>query len=207
MKKFVVLLVVVAMTCFSAVAFAADVTVGGSYEVRSRSFDNLNLLKDTAGNTAVASGAQRDTQNRIRIDVNAKAGDVKGKLQLESDFQTELTQVATGARASIHYSTNNSGLGFREAWVNFNLPGLPINVTAGHQLVSLGNGWFVRSMHFGSDAWVLANVTGNNTVAFANAKVAEINVANADDIDLYTVLDVVKLSDALTLGGDLVHGP
>ena len=64
-------------------------------------------------------------------------------------------------------------MGVREAWVNFNLPGVPVNVNAGHQLLSLGNGWFFRSMKYGSDAWVLANVTGNNTAAVVNVKFAE----------------------------------
>ncbi len=208
MKKFVVLLAVVAMTCFSAMAFAADVTIGGSYEVRSRDFMNLNQYDSSAD--ASTAGNVRDTQNRIRIDVNAKAGDVKGKLELESDFGTGSRDWGTGndfiaTQGGSGYSTPGSSLGFREAWVNFNLPGLPINVTAGHQLLALGNAWFYRSMHFGSDAWVVANVTGNNTVAFVNWKVAENEIALADDIDAYVLLDVYKISDAITVGADFTY--
>ncbi len=57
--------------------------------------------------------------------------------------------------------------------MSVNLPGLPVNVTAGHQLLQLGNGWFFRSKHFGSDAWVVANQTGNNTLAFVDVKISE----------------------------------
>jgi hypothetical protein len=189
-------------------AFAADVTVGGSLEVRSRDFSNTNVTTDTIGSTPALDGTHRDTQNRLRIDVNAKAGDVKGKLQLESDFANTATNrdwgMGNAAGTVDNYSTN-PGLGFREAWVNFNLPFAPINVTAGHQLLTLGNGWFFRSMHYGSDAWVVANVTGNNTAAFVNVKVSEGSVAASDDIDAYVLLDVFKLSDAITVGGDFTR--
>lgn len=208
MKKFVVLLVVVAMTCFSAMAFAADVTVGGSLEIRSRNFSNINTEPD--GTLNEFSGVQRDTQQRIRLDVNAKAGDVKGKIQLESDFQdgtdwgtaNDTTKVL-GATASGYVT--NPGLGFREAWLSFNLPGIPVNVTAGRQLLTLGNGWFYRSMHYGSDAWVIANQTGPNTAAFVNVKVAENDLFSADDVDAYVLLDVFKLNDNMTIGVDFTN--
>ena len=54
-----------------------------------------------------------------------------------------------------------------------------------------------------SDAWVVANQTGNNTVAFVNVKVVEGTLQHADDIDAYVLLDVFKLSDTLTVGVDL----
>jgi hypothetical protein len=201
MKKFVVLLAVVAMTCFSAMAFAADVTVGGSYEIRSRDFSNTNVKPENSD--AATAGDQRDTQNRIRIDVNAKAGDVKGKLQLEQDF---LNSPSTDWGHLESYASGGSNMGFREAWVNFNIPGLPINVTGGHQLLALGNAWFFKSMHYGSDAWVVANQTGPNTFAFVDIKVSEgASVAREDDIDAYAVLDVIKLSDTMTLGVDFTN--
>jgi hypothetical protein len=191
------------MTCFSTMAFAAaEVTVGGSYELRSRDFDNTNVTTDSIGSTSVTAGDHRDTQDRIRIDVNAKAGDVKGKLQLNSDF-SHSWGTNTQNNTFETYTGPGTSLGFREAWVNFNLPGIPVNVTAGHQLLTLGNGWFFRSMHFGSDAWVIANQTGPNTLAFVNVKVAEGVAANEDDVDAYVLLDVFKLSDTVTVGADL----
>src|SRR5512140_1705166 len=81
MKKFLVFLTVAALVCLGSMAFAADVTVGGSFEVRSRDFTKMNFF-DSSANAA-------DTQNRMRLDVNAKAGDdVKGKIELEQDFGT-----------------------------------------------------------------------------------------------------------------------
>ena len=212
MKKFLAVLAVVALVCLSSMAFAADVTVGGSVEIRSRDFSDLGLNKKL---DPVKKGDTTDTQERIRLDVNAKAGDnVKGKIELESDFGTGTSGAASnytnndwGQFESYHGNGSptdtGNNLGFREAWLSINLPGLPVNVTAGHQLLQLGNGWFFLSKHFGSDAWVVANQTGNNTVAFVDVKIAEGLVQNSDDVDAYALLDVYKLSDTATVGVDL----
>jgi hypothetical protein len=211
MKKFMVALVVFAITCFSVTAFAAvDVSVGGSYEIRSRDFNDLALTKDApavsaATGTSPGSGNARDTQTRVRIDVNAKAGDtLKGKLQLESDFGTSAADWGQGFESNKYsVSSATSALGFREAWVLFQLPGLPVVVKGGHQLLQLGNGWFFRSQHYGSDAWVAFNDTGANHLGFVNVKVAEGNIAAADDADAYVIVDTYKLNDNNKIGFDL----
>jgi hypothetical protein len=89
--------------------------------------------------------------------------------------------------------------------LSFNLPGIPVNVTAGHQLLALGNEWFLRNKHFGSDAWVIANVTGNNTAAFVDIKVAEQAAGRSDDIDAYALLDVFKFNDNNMAGINLTN--
>jgi len=205
MKKFFVLLVVVAMTCISAMAFAADVTVGGGVQIRSRDFNTMTFNKDDNSKNQV------DTQERIILNVNAKAGDdVKGKISLWNDFN-DWGGASGGVEKPQGVGFGNStsdgnAFGFREAWINFNLPGIPVNVTAGHQLLQLGDGWFFRSMHFGSDAWVVANVTGNNTIAFVDVKAAEGQVfRSSDDVDAYVLLDVFKISENMTVGGNFTN--
>jgi hypothetical protein len=210
MKKFVVLLVVVALSCLGTAAFAADIAVSGSVDIRSRDFNDLNLTKDAP---AVDAGNQRDTQERVRLTVDAKAGDVKGRITIENDWDTWGRLEEKQADASTATSENNTsghGIGhsildLREAWINFNLPGIPVNVNVGHQLLQLGNGWFLRNMKYGDDAWVLANVTGANTVAFVDIKAAEFSSAQANDIDGYALLDVFKLSDTMAVGIDLTN--
>ena len=212
MKKVLVALVVLSMVCLSSMAFAAaDVSVGGSVQVRSRDFNALTFDKTNA------AGSQQDTQERIELDVNVKAGDdVKGKIALWNDFNdwgrfeqsqgnnfgsTTSTSTAQGTN---NVGTNNGQFGFREAWVNFNVPGIPVNVTAGHQLLALGQGWFFRSKHFGSDAWVVANVTGPNTAAFVDVKINEGNAGLAhDDADAYVLLDVYKIDENNIVGIDI----
>jgi ethanolamine utilization microcompartment shell protein EutS len=211
MKKFYVLLAVAVMVCLSSMAFAADVTVGGSVQVRSRDFNDMLYNKNNM------SANQVDTQERIMLDINAKAGDVKGKISIWNDFEDwgrldstqgngfgNSTSTAVVTTATTTTATAAGHFGFREAWVSFNLPELPVNVTAGHQLLQLGNGWFLRQKHFGADAWVIANQMGPNTLAFVNIKVAEGNAAVAsDDADAYAVLDVFKINEDITVGVDV----
>jgi hypothetical protein len=214
MKKFLVVMVVLAMAFIGSIAFAADVTVGGMIGIRSRDFSNLSFDKDTHSNTI-------DTQEKVRLNVSAKAGDdVKGKLSIENywdtwgrleNYQADGNTTAPGANPNGgngiggQDSGQDGFLKIREAWVSFNVPGIPVNVTGGHQLLSLGNDWFLRSKYFGSDAWVVANVTGNNTFALADIKVKEGNPAFADDIDAYAIVDVFKLNDSMTVGGSLAN--
>jgi hypothetical protein len=206
MKKFVVLLVVVAISCLSAAAFASDISVSGSIDIRTKDFVNTEALPSggqivPGTNTMADNGTDRSTQERVRLNIDAKAGDVKGRISIENDWDTWGRLEAPQANGT--GGGNASFPDFREAWINFNLPGVPVNVNAGHQLLQLGNGWFLRNMKYGDDAWVVANVTGANTAAFVDIKAAEVNKGDADDVDAYAFLDVIKLSDDLTVGADL----
>jgi hypothetical protein len=212
MKKIYVLLAVAVMVCMSSMALAADVTVGGSVQLRSRDFNDMLFNKNDMSKNQV------DTQERIMVDINAKAGDAKGKISMWNDFEDwgrlDSTQgngfgnsIATDV---VTFSTNTTKatsaghFGFREAWVSFNLPEIPVNVTGGHQLLQLGNGWFLRQKHYGADAWVVSNVTGPNTVGFVNIKVAEGSAAVAsDDADAYALLDVFKINEDMAVGVDI----
>lgn len=84
--------------------------------------------------------------------------------------------------------------------MNFMIPGVPVGVKVGHQLLQLGNGWFFRSMKYGSDAWVVYNGSGNNTLAIYDVRVGE-NVTPLgqpdQDIDFYGILDAYKLADGV----------
>jgi len=211
MKKFYVVLVVIAMVLVSSIAMAVDVNVGGSVQIRSRNFNDMNFNKDAKVN-------QVDTQERVIMDISATSDNVKGKISLWNDFEDwgrlETNQgngfgsgIGTAVLSGGPTTTGGSGsghFGFKEAWVSFNLPGIPVNVTAGHQYLQLGNGWFLQNKHFGSDAWVVANVTGPNTIAFVDIKVNEGSAAIAsDDADAYALLDVFKINEDISVGFDI----
>jgi len=203
MKKFLVVMVVLAFVGLGSIAFAADVSVGGSVQIRSRDFNNLDFDKDLHDNAI-------DTQELIIMNINAKAGDdLKGKISLWNDFSdwgSNFNGFSTDQNFGNGFGQQTSGLkaqtfGFREAWVSFNVPGVPVNVTAGHQLLQLANGWFARSMHFGSDAWVVANVTGPSTVAVLDATAQKGTIAGThNDIDAYIILDQFALNDMNMVG-------
>jgi len=211
MKKLLVILVVLALTVISSLVFAADVTVNGSLDIRSRSFKNLDFSDDTADTSSTAA---KDTQSRERIEVNAKVGDTKGKITIENDwdswgrFEQPMGDgtTSTSYKAADYATTGNPGkasLEVREAWIDFRLPGLPVGVKAGHQLLQLGQGWFFRSMKYGADAWMAYSPMGDNTLAFVDVKVVENNTSQADDADAYVILDSYKLNDNNTVGIDV----
>jgi hypothetical protein len=218
MKKIVMLLAVAAMTCFSTSAFAvhegegkasgnlADITIGGSMDIRSRDFRDLDSNKN-------AQDSQVDTQERVRLDVNVKAGDVKGKVTIENDWDSWgrlETPQANGTTAPSWSTTgstaeknNNGRLEFREAWMLFPLPYTPINVKAGHMLLQLGNGWWFRSMKYGSDAWVAFTDIDPVHVGLVDVKAYEGATSRSDDIDAYVLFAAVKLDEKNKIGIDI----
>jgi hypothetical protein len=214
MKKFVVLFIVLALTCISTSAFATHeeettmpgivktepgvtagvaMTFSGSIDIRQR-FYNIDEVPRTT-----------NAQERVRFNVDAKVGDyLNGRITIENDWDTfgkeERPQGTDATSPSWNGATAaNGNLEVREAWMNFMIPGLPIGIKGGHQLLQLGNGWFFRDMKYGSDAWVGYWGAGNNTLAFYDVRVAE-NVAASQpdqDIDFYGVLDAYKLADGV----------
>jgi hypothetical protein len=227
MKKFVVLLIVLALTSISTSAFATHeeestqpgivksepgvtagtaLTFSGSIDIRER-FYNLGVA-DTTGvlTNSLGIGSHpvpartTNTQERVRFNVDAKVGDyLNGRISFENDWDTfGRVEQPQGNGAT---STSNSGrIDLREAWMNFMIPGVPVGVKVGHQLLQLGNGWFFRSMKYGSDAWVVYNGTGNNTLAFYDVRVGENVGTNGQpdqDTDFYGVLDAYKLADGV----------
>jgi hypothetical protein len=190
MKKFLAIIAVLALTAVSSVAMA-EVTVSGSVDIRSLSINNA----DGATGTAATGDRRRDTEERVRINVDAKNDNVKGRVTIEGDWAIWGT-----AASGNEVTQNDGGLGFREAWLDFTIPGAgPAHIKVGHQFLQLGNGWFFRSGKYGSDAW-LVGLPGKNTIAFVDVKLAENNTSLSDDVDAYVLLDNFKIDDTKTVG-------
>jgi hypothetical protein len=204
MKKFYAILVVLALVVISSVAMA-EVTVSGSVEIRSLALNN------TSDFTSKTADNQRTTQDRFRVNIDAKNDGVKGRITFENDWEiwgsqtnnttgTTLAGAKTGVEARPGQSSATNKFGIREGWLDFSIPGAgPAHVKVGHQFLQLGNGWFFRSMKYGSDAW-LVGLPGKNTIAFVDVKAAEGTATSADDIDAYVLLDNFKIDDTKTVG-------
>jgi hypothetical protein len=205
MKKFITVFAVLALTLVASVAMA-EVTVSGSVDIRSRGGQNV-----ADWNSDVSSSADKtmNTQERIRVNVDAKSDNVKGRVTIENDWdvwgrlespQANATIVSTASGTTVTSTSDAGRLKIREGWLDFQIPGGGgAHVKAGHQFLQLGNGWFFRSMKYGSDAWLVGS-PGKNTIAFVDAKFSEFNNNNADDLDAYVLLDNYKISDAQTVG-------
>jgi hypothetical protein len=204
MKKFLAILAVLALTVISTAA-KAEVTVSGSIDIRSLELNNYTDFSDKTGDR------YRNTQERIRVNVDAKNDNVKGRVTFENDWeawgsQTNITTggllsgAKTGVEARQGQANNGNKFGIREGWIDFTIPGAqPAHVKVGHQFLQLGNGWFFRSMKYGSDAW-LVGLPGKNTIAFVDVKAAENTNTQSDDVDAYVLLDNFKIDDTKTVG-------
>jgi hypothetical protein len=193
MKKFIAVLAVLALTLVASVAMA-EVTVSGSVDIRSRLQNNQDTVTAEPGQNA---DHYRTTEERVRVNVDAKNDNVKGRVTIESDW-------AVWGTATSGFETAQSnaarGLDLREAWIDFTIPGAgPAHVKVGHQFLQLGNGWFFRSGKYGSDAW-LVGLPGKNTIAFVDVKFGENSASSTDDIDAYVLLDNFKIDDTKTVG-------
>lgn len=200
MKKFLVVIAVLALTMVSSVAMA-EITFDGSIEFLMRSLKNTDDWNDDT----TGKGDFQNTYERLRFGINAKHENVKGRIQIETDWDTW----ADGASAT------NPNPGFetrptndfyaREAWLDFTIPGAgPAHVKVGRQFLQLGNGWWFRSGKYGSDAWVIG-LPGKNTVAFVNVKASENDITLADDTDAYVLLDTYKIDDNNAVGAYIAH--
>jgi hypothetical protein len=196
MKKFLVIIAVLALTMISSVAMA-EVTVDGSVEFLMRSFKNTTDWNDKT--TGGQAGDYTNTYERIRIGVNAKHEGVKGRIQLDTDWD-QWGDGATTASPNPGFETRTNGtFAIREGWLDMQLGVGTAHVKVGRQFLQLGNGWFLRSSKYGSDAWLLG-LPGKNTVAFVNIKASENDSTRSDDTDAYALLDVFKLDDKNTVG-------
>jgi hypothetical protein len=135
--------------------------------------------------------------------VNVKAGDVKGKVTIENDWDTWGRFEAPQANHSNSGTTGN--LDLREAWVLFPVPSTPIMVKGGHMLLQLANGWWFRSMKYGSDAWVAFTDIDPVHVGAVNVKISEGVSTSSDDIDAYVLFAAVKASDTMKFGADVTY--
>jgi hypothetical protein len=209
MKKLLVVAVVLAIACLSSMAFAAEVTVNGYVDVRSRLFENLDL--DRSINNA-DTASRTTTETAFRIDVNVKADNAKAKLSLWNDHDIW----GTNYKHNPDNNTNETNAGtagsgastanIREAWIDVMIPDMPVGIKAGHQLAQFGNGWFLRENYGGVDAWIVYGTAGKVTIAASDVKLNDTggvnNTAtnntvntNANDVDLYTVQAITKMGD------------
>ena len=211
MKKFLAIIAVLALTVISTAAMA-EVTVSGSVDIRSLHLNNYTDFTDKTNDR------YNNTQERVRVNVDAKNDGVKGRITFENDWEVWGTEqntttgslinpstvagstATTGVEARQGQSSAANKFGIREAWIDFTIPGAgPAHVKVGHQFLQLGNGWWFRSMKYGSDAW-LVGLPGKNTIAFVDVKVGEGANTSNDDIDAYVLLDNFKIDDTKTVG-------
>jgi hypothetical protein len=144
---------------------------------------------------------------------DAKAGDAKARVAVEHDWEKWGGIEATNGGATCSDTNGNGkcdagepalvGTGafrVREAWLDTPLLG-GVRLKGGHMFLQLGNGWFLRNMKNGDDAWVGYTDIGNLHLGLVNAKIADVALDN--DSDFYAAVATMKMSDDMTVGANL----
>lgn len=194
MKKILAVIVVLAITMISSMAFAADVTVSGSLDFRQRAFNNLDTNADNPD-------SDRDTQTRVRVNVDAKAGDAKARIQIQRNW--EQWGETTGGFLNTDIAADNTAFSaIRESWLDTPLFG-PVHLKGGHMLLALGNSWFLRNIRNGDDAWVTYADIGGLHIGLVDAKI--VNRVHNNDSDFYAAVATQKLGEAGTVGVNFSH--
>ncbi|MGC2424097.1 MAG: hypothetical protein WA666_07085 [Nitrospirota bacterium] len=156
MKKLVLALAIGAMIMGFASMAAAEVTVGGSAEIRYDLWKNLDL------NTG-ASNSQTTNffDERVMVNVDAKIAEgLEGFVEFDTDNQnwgqttspfnipTYLNHEFGSSAGGVHGNV----VDVRQAWINAMVPGIPVGVKIGHQPLALGHGIWLDTHRYGSDA-------------------------------------------------------
>ena len=158
MKKLVLALTVVcAMIAGFASMAAAEVTVGGSAEIRYDLWKNINL---NTGASDFQSTNFFDERVMVNVDAKVTQG-LEGFVEFDTDnynwgqqngnIPTYLNHEA-GAVIGTQQTANWDAINVRQAWINAMVPGIPVGVKIGHQPLALGHGIWLDTSRYGSDA-------------------------------------------------------
>ncbi len=152
MKKLVLAVTVVgAMIMGLASMAAAEVTVGGSAEIRYDLWKNINL-----NSGASTSDTTNFFDERVLVNVDAKVTQgLEGFVEFDTDnFNWGQTNDGNGSNIPTYLNNRKAvgNIGIRQAWINAMVPGIPVGVKIGHQPLALGHGIWLDTSRYGSDA-------------------------------------------------------
>jgi hypothetical protein len=212
MKKYLVLLSVIAVLALTVTAFAAtQVDITGDIRVRGEINNNLS---DFNSDSSARDGNQFYDQ-RVRLNVKATVTpNTFGVIELESisptDYADTCIDYNTGKEVSCenddvsydsHYEVKRNKDGFtwgggsdskrgamyiRQAYISHSF-GKTATLQVGHMLLSLGNKLFFDHTKFGDDAILLTMPAGDGNLMLLSIKHTENFTSQNDDTDVYVV--------------------
>jgi hypothetical protein len=147
--------------------FAADIKVTGQVRFRYRNWNQITLDKDIDTQAAGSGFGERnyfDVRGRLGADAKLSEG-VRVRLELENlqNFGSQ-NRITTGA-------TSATDVFFRQAWMDFAVPGLPEGwrLQLGRSFFSLGHQWIWGNSIVGEDGATIYGPLGpgNLKVRFA----------------------------------------
>lgn len=175
MKKFLLAVLAGVMVVGFATQAMAEITIGGSIETRYAAWHNMTLNHGLDGDPDHLSGTQTFWDSNIKLHVDAKITEgLEAFIELEQD-NTPWGNASNPRRFFNHYvneddyffadagpyssedrkDPRNNGIGIRQAWINFTIPGTPVGMKIGHQPLALGHGIWLDLHRYGADSILL----------------------------------------------------
>jgi len=214
MKKYLVLLSVIAVLAFAVSAFAlhevpsqeyspsivksatkSQIELGGEMRIRGEATKNLT---DFSNDGEPAEDHRLRYDQRVRLNLKATVSpNTFGFVELE-----------TGAGQTDSYTWGNfnskpTDLHVRQAYISTNL-GKVATLKAGHMLLALGNNLFFDHSREGDDALLLSIPAGDGELTLISIKLAEGVDTQNDDTNAYVVAYGTPLGSA-NLSADLTY--
>jgi len=224
MKKMLFALLVGVMMIGTASIAAAEVTVGGSLEVRYDLWNNLTLNR-----MVTVDNTQNFFAERILLNVDAKVAEgLEGYVELVSSNGdvSPIDERGWGFDGGINDNASVSAMNYegermavKQAWINFMIPGAPVGIKIGHQPLALGHGIFLDSHRMGQDAILIyskpipellvagvyvKSLENSSTVPSTNTGVAIANTHK--DVDVYAALANYTWMENNTVGVFYLYG-
>ena len=183
----------------------AKITLGGKMVMRGWYFENIDT-----GVLPVENGSQALYTTNAYLTVDAKIGDnIQGFMELETSSGESNN---SGVQYWGTYDTkNDQELKFRQLWLQYTgsgLLGAPAGLKAGHMLITLGEGQFLRNDRFGNDAILLwVDPIKELHLLIGTTKLQEGTTAfgsnnSTDDLDGYVALMTYMLNKDNTIGAN-----
>lgn len=185
MKKYLVLLSVIAVLALTVTAFAAtQIDLNGDIRVRGEINDNLSDFRntDTVGGATAYSDHNSSYNTRVRLGAKATVSpNTYGVIELESGSDSTDTWTWGGV------DTKRGSMAIRQAYISHSF-GKTATLQTGHMLMSLGNKLFYDHTKFGADAIVLTIPVGNGNLTLLTIKHSEgTSSAQNDDLDAHAI--------------------
>ncbi|MBI5098903.1 MAG: alginate export family protein [Nitrospirae bacterium] len=217
MKKYLVLISVIAVLSFAVTAFAlhevpsqeytpsivktaakSQIELGGELRIRGEATRNLDDFNTDA---KPSDNAQKYDQ-RVRLSLKATVSpNTFGFVELETGDNAHDTY--TWADASNAMNNKRGTMSIRQAYISTNL-GKVATLKAGHMLLALGNNLFFDHTKFGDDALLLSIPAGDGELTLISIKLAEGTTTQNDDLDAYVVAYGMPIGNA-NFSADLTY--
>ncbi len=212
MKKILGLFLGILMVFVVVADALAEISVGGTIDVRGRWRENNNDLNKDGAPDGTANGSTAYWEQKVNLWVDAKIAEgLKGYVELQSagadGFQTwgaSRTNTDTAPNSLLNENRGLSLLEIRYAYIDFMIPKIPVGIKIGHFPVVLGHSIWADTSYWGSDGLLIYSAPIKELmIALGTLKGYETaSNTNRTDADLYVLMANYTFMPKNTVGAN-----